>query len=58
MNIPFLSDQDIKTLIEHIQPVVDGGKKLFELSNSAEVKSAHTSLSTILDKLQRILLSK
>ena len=58
MNTPFLSEQDIQNLLHIIQPKIEVGKKLIELTKSIEVKSFHEQLVNLADKLQQILLSK
>jgi hypothetical protein len=58
MNTPFLSEQDIQNLLHLIQPKIEVGKKLIELTKSVEVKTFHEQLVGLADKLQQILLSK
>lgn len=58
MTTPFLSEQDIHNLINLIQPKINMGKKFLEWTQSAELKTFHTQAVDLIDKLQRILLSK
>ena len=57
MNIPSLTELDLRILITYIKPMVKTEKKIFESTSSLEAKQTQSTLSNILDKLQNALLS-